>query len=58
MGLGKTRQAVIALRVAGGVVTCACPGFSYRGNCTHAETSPPAGAGRATPTGRPPESGR
>ena len=22
--------------VAGGVVTCDCPGFSYRGNCAHA----------------------
>ena len=24
------------VRVSGGIVTCTCPGFAYRGNCTHA----------------------
>ena len=33
------------LRVAGGIVTCTCPGFSYRGNCTHARDVATGGGG-------------
>ena len=36
------------VRVTGGIVTCTCPGFSYRGNCTHARDV--AAAGLDSPT--------
>ena len=28
---GKTYE----VRLSGGVATCTCPGFDYRGNCSH-----------------------
>jgi uncharacterized Zn finger protein len=24
------------VRLSGGIATCTCPGFDYRGNCSHA----------------------
>ena len=50
--------AFYVLDVDGGDVTCTCPGFEYRGACTHARTLKPALAlGGPLPDGFEAESG-